>query len=99
MEDGQQGKPDRSSGKGLSRIGARAEMGAKYQSALEAVFAIPIGAGLGYWADRQWDLAPAGLLAGFAVGFGAFVLRVVRMRPEAQVPDEEIEKQSQDRRS
>ena len=59
----------------------KAGMGAKYQGAMEAVLAIPIGAGFGYLADRQWESAPVGLLIGLGVGFAAFILRLVRMRP------------------
>jgi F0F1-type ATP synthase assembly protein I len=60
---------------------SKAGMGAKYQGAMEAVLAIPVGAGFGYLADHQWESAPVGLLIGFALGFGAFILRLVRMRP------------------
>ena len=59
----------------LSRRGARA-----YQWALEAVFSIPIAAGLGWWADRSFGTGPWGLLVGLALGFAAFVRRLVRMR-------------------
>ena len=59
----------------------KAGMGAKYQGAMEAVLAIPIGAGLGHLADRQWDSEPIGLLIGLLLGFGAFILRLMRMRP------------------
>jgi F0F1-type ATP synthase assembly protein I len=60
----------------------KATMGAKYQGAMEAVLAVPIGAGLGHLADRQWESAPIGLIVGLVLGFGAFILRLVRMRPE-----------------
>ena len=60
----------------------KAAMGAKYQGAMEAVLAIPVGAGLGHLADRQWESAPVGLLIGLLLGFGAFILRLTRMRPE-----------------
>ena len=59
----------------------KAGMGAKYQGAMEAVLAIPVGAGLGHLADRQWDSEPIGLLIGLLLGFGAFILRLMRMRP------------------
>ena len=69
----------------------KAGMGAKYQGAMEAVLAIPIGARFGHLADRQWDSEPVGLLIGLGVGFAAFILRLVRMRPpvegEEQSPD------------
>jgi F0F1-type ATP synthase assembly protein I len=53
--------------------------GAAYQGALEAVFAILIAGGIGYWADSHWGTSPWGLLVGFAVGFGSFVLRLIQM--------------------
>lgn len=53
--------------------------GAAYQGALEAVFAILIAGGIGYWADSRWGTSPWLLLLGFAVGFGSFVLRLLRL--------------------
>jgi F0F1-type ATP synthase assembly protein I len=53
---------------------------AAYQGALEAVFAIIIAAGAGYWADRHFDTEPRWLITGTCLGFGAFVLRLWRMR-------------------
>ena len=53
--------------------------GAAYQGALEAVFAILIAGGIGYWADSHWGTSPWGLLVGFVVGFGSFVLRLIRL--------------------
>ncbi len=53
--------------------------GAAYQGALEAVFAILIAGGIGYWADSHWGTSPWLLLLGFAVGFGSFVLRLLRL--------------------
>jgi F0F1-type ATP synthase assembly protein I len=73
------GKPEKSSNPLSGRY--KTGMGAKYQGAMEAVLAIPIGAGFGHLADRQWESAPIGLLIGLALGFGAFILRLVRMRP------------------
>jgi F0F1-type ATP synthase assembly protein I len=58
-----------------SRRGAAA-----YQGALEAVLAIVIAAGIGYWADGQLGTSPRWLIVGMAVGFGSFVLRLWRMR-------------------
>jgi ATP synthase protein I len=53
--------------------------GAAYQGAVEAVFAILIAGGIGYWADSRWGTSPWGLLIGFLVGFASFVLRLVRL--------------------
>ncbi len=60
---------------GLGRNEAKA-----YSWALEAVLSIPIGMGLGYWADRTWHTSPVGLGIGAALGFAAFVRRLVSMR-------------------
>ena len=53
--------------------------GAAYQGALEAVFAILIAGGIGYWADSRWGTSPWLLLLGFAIGFGSFVLRLIQL--------------------
>jgi F0F1-type ATP synthase assembly protein I len=53
--------------------------GAAYQGALEAVFAILIAGGIGYWVDSRWGTSPWGLFLGFAVGFASFVLRLIRL--------------------
>jgi F0F1-type ATP synthase assembly protein I len=58
--------------------GARRQ-GLAYQGAAEAVFSILIAAGIGYWADRHFGTAPRYLLIGTAVGFGSFVIRLVRL--------------------
>lgn len=47
---------------------------------MEAVFAIPISGGLGYLADSRWETGPLGLFIGLALGFAAFVLRLLKMR-------------------
>ena len=66
---------DEGSSGGFSRRGARA-----YQAALEAVFAIPVAGGLGYWADTRFETEPILLLVGLGLGFVTFVMRIVRMR-------------------
>jgi F0F1-type ATP synthase assembly protein I len=53
---------------------------AAYQGALEAVLAIVIAAGVGYWADQRWGTEPRWLIVGTCIGFGSFVLRLFRMR-------------------
>jgi ATP synthase protein I len=53
-----------------------------YQGALEAVMAVLVGAGIGYWVDRHWDLTPYGVITGVVIGFAAMVLRLLRMRDE-----------------
>ena len=58
--------------------------GAVYQGGSEAVFAILIAAGIGYWLDSRFDTEPTLLLIGLAVGFASFTLRLVRLGREAQ---------------
>ncbi len=54
-------------------------IGKVYEGAFESVFAILIGCGLGYWADKYFGTSPSFLLTGLAVGFGAFVLRLWKL--------------------
>jgi F0F1-type ATP synthase assembly protein I len=61
------------------RLTATQQKGAAYQGALEAVFAILVGGGLGYWADAHFGTAPRYLVIGVVVGFAAFVLRLLRL--------------------
>lgn len=58
--------------------------GLAYQGAFEAVVAIPVAMGLGYWADTRFDTSPWLLLAGAVLGFAAFVLRLVRLGRQLQ---------------
>lgn len=60
--------------------------GAAYQGAVEAVFAILVAAGIGYWADQRFESSPLYLFIGLAIGFAAFVLRLVRMGPMQSPP-------------
>lgn len=65
----------------LKRAAASAGSSA-YQGVFEAVGSILIACVGGYWIDRYFETAPVGLLIGAAVGFGAFVLRLVRLGKE-----------------
>jgi F0F1-type ATP synthase assembly protein I len=58
--------------------------GAVYQGGTEAVFAVLIAGGIGYWLDGYFDSAPWGLLIGIAIGFGSFTLRLIRLGREMQ---------------
>ena len=60
--------------------GLEGRAGKAYQRALEAVLAIPIGIGIGYFVDVRLESSPIGLLVGAALGFAAFVRRLVSMR-------------------
>ena len=68
---------------GIGRRGARA-----YQGALEAIFAIPIAAGLGYWADTRLETRPVLLLVGLVLGCATFVVLLIRMRSLVGTPDD-----------
>jgi len=63
----------------LARAAARPAHGAAYEGAMEAVFAILIAVGLGYWADEYFETGPRYLIVGAILGFAAFVLRLLRM--------------------
>ncbi len=58
--------------------------GKAYQGAMEAVFAVPVGLGLGYLGDRTFGTYPIWLLVGGVIGFAAFVVRMVRLGQELQ---------------
>jgi F0F1-type ATP synthase assembly protein I len=77
---------DKGESGGFGRRGAKA-----YQAALEAIFAIPIAGGIGYWADTRFETAPILLLIGLVLGFASFVLRLSSMRKL-------VEEQSQEER-
>jgi F0F1-type ATP synthase assembly protein I len=62
------------------KSGLDGRAGKAYQRALEAVLAIPIGIGIGYFVDGRLDSSPIGLVIGAAFGFAAFVRRLVSMR-------------------
>ncbi len=59
--------------------GINRRQGAVYQGAFEAVFALLIAAGFGYWLDGYFDTAPVLLLIGTAIGFASFTLRLIRL--------------------
>ena len=58
--------------------------GAVYQGGTEAVFAVLIAGGIGYWIDGHLDSAPTGMLIGIAIGFGSLTLRLVRLGRQMQ---------------
>ena len=61
------------------RQGKARRQGLAYQGAFEAVAAIPIATGIGYWIDTSQDTDPYGVVIGAVIGFSAFVLRLVRL--------------------
>lgn len=58
--------------------------GIAYQGAVEAFVSILLAMGVGYWADQRFESSPLYLLIGLGVGFGAFVLRLVRLGRQLQ---------------
>ena len=65
----------------LKRAAASAGSSA-YQGVFEAVGSILIACGIGYWIDSRYETAPYGVLGGAVIGFGAFVLRLMRLGKE-----------------
>lgn len=67
-----------------TRQRAARRQGIAYQGAFEAFVAILIAMGIGYWVDQRFGTSPLYLLIGTAVGFAAFVLRLVRLGRQIQ---------------
>lgn len=67
----------------MKRMAAAAGSDA-YQGAFEAIGAVLVGGGFGYWADLTWDSSPWGLLIGIVLGFAAMVLRLLRLGKELE---------------
>ncbi len=53
---------------------------------MEAVLAVPVAMGIGYLADDYFGTEPRYLLIGTVIGFGSFVLRLLRMRKLIEDP-------------
>lgn len=77
-QDGHPEPPETSEDQEERRKTAR-HQGLAYQAASEAVVAILIAAGVGYWADGKLDTSPWLLFLGTALGFTAFVMRLLRL--------------------
>lgn len=69
-----------------------------YQAAMEAVFAIPIAMGIGWWVDTKLGSEPWGLLVGLGFGFATFIVRLSRMRGMVEKAGAEAERESALRR-
>ena len=67
-----------------NRWRAARRQGLAYQGGGEAVFAMLIATGLGYWADQHFGTSPRYLLIGMIFGFSAFVLRLLRLGRQLQ---------------
>lgn len=61
--------------------------GDAYQGAFEAVMAVLVGAGAGYWVDGRWQTTPYGVITGLVLGFAAMVLRLLRLGRELPPPE------------
>ena len=57
-----------------------------YQGAVEAVVAMLIAIGLGYWLDQRFETSPRYLFVGVILGFGSFILRLFRLGRQMQPP-------------
>lgn len=64
------------------------KQGQAYQGAFEAIAAILIAAGIGLWVDHSFETSPWGLAIGTTIGFGSFVLRLVRLGKELHPPSD-----------
>jgi F0F1-type ATP synthase assembly protein I len=63
--------------------------GLAYQASFEAVVAILIAAGAGYWADDYFETSPVFLILGTVLGFASFVLRLLRLGRQLQIVEDE----------
>jgi len=73
----------------LRRIaGSNSGGGGAYQGAMEAVMVVPVSIGIGYWLESRFGFEPWGVIGGAAIGFVAFVLRLVLMAPGAEAQDD-----------
>jgi F0F1-type ATP synthase assembly protein I len=61
-------------------------LGRAYQGALEAVLAVVIMVVAGAVADDHFETSPLFVFLGLGIGFGSFVLRLVRLLRELQEP-------------
>jgi F0F1-type ATP synthase assembly protein I len=62
-----------------SQAGKNRRQGAVYQGAFEAVIALLIAVGFGYWLDGYFNTTPWLLLIGTAIGFASFTVRLIRL--------------------
>jgi len=60
------------------------KLGRTYQAAFEATVAVVVAAAAGGFADQRFGTAPVLLITGVLLGFGAFVLRLVRLLRELE---------------
>lgn len=59
-----------------------------YQVGLEAIFALVLAVGVGFWVDTRFETPPLFLLVGTGIGFAACVLRLLRYQRELDAKSE-----------
>jgi F0F1-type ATP synthase assembly protein I len=64
-------------------------IGRAYQAAFEAVIAVVVAGAAGGFADQRFGTAPLLLMLGVLLGFGTFVLRLVRLMKELAPPPQD----------
>lgn len=67
-----------------------------YQSAMEAVFAIPIALGIGWWLGGKLGSETIGMLIGLGFGFATFIVRLTRMRGMVEQEAAEAERRKEE---
>ena len=67
-----------------------------YQSAMEAVFAIPIALGIGWWVGGKLGSETIGLGIGLVLGFATFIVRLASMRRMVEREAAEAERRKED---
>jgi F0F1-type ATP synthase assembly protein I len=72
--------------------------GKAYQSVMEAVFAIPIGGGIGWFLGGRLGSETVGLLIGLGFGFATFIIRLTRMRGMVEQEAAEAERRKEEGR-
>jgi F0F1-type ATP synthase assembly protein I len=65
---------------------------------MEAVFAIPIGGGLGWFLGGRLGSETVGLLIGLGFGFATFIVRLTRMRGMVEQEAAEAERRKEEDR-
>ncbi len=83
-------------GSGRLTRAAAASGSSAYQAVFEAVGSILLACGIGFWVDRRFETAPVGIVVGAVIGFGAFVLRLVRLGKELHPVEEPQQPGAQD---
>ncbi len=89
---GQSAAGQDSGGQGAGKEPRRSGYGSAYQGAFEAGLAVVVGVAAGAYADSKFDTSPIFLFTGVILGFGTFVLRLVRLLRALQPPADSGEK-------